>query len=300
MKTNLSAPDIQALVERMVGPVSQLEPLPEGLVSQVYGFCRGQARYVVRVAPTREGFDKDAFAWRHFSSADLPIPEVFTVDSFGDISACISRRAGGVRVRDVSGDLAALSLAILEVLTAVGEADISATTGFGVFDAHGQARHPSWRGYLLAVFDEDFCNWGLIGDRAQRRLVEQAILEVERLAPAKPHDRGLIHGDFGAANLMSDGRLVTAVLDWDRALIGDAAYDQASLFFWGEPHLAAVRPSLASRHRGDEDWARRMLCYQLRICLQELSENLAGLTPGDADWLLARCADLVGQARRLA
>jgi hypothetical protein len=43
-----------------------------------------------------------------------------------------------------------------------------------------------------------------------------------------------------------------------------------------------------------------MLCYQLRICLQELSESLSGLTPVDADWLLARCLDLTDQAKRTA
>jgi hypothetical protein len=67
-----------------------------------------------------------------------------------------------------------------------------------------------------------------------------------------------------------------------------------------EARLQPVRSLLSNRHLGDEDWARRMLCYQLRICLQELSESLSGLTPVDADWLLARCLDLTDQAKRTA
>lgn len=56
---------------------------------------------------------------------------------------------------------------------------------------------------------------------------------------------------------------------------------------------------LSNRHVGDADWARRLLCYQLRICLQELSENLMGATPVDVGWLMARCAELTDEAERM-
>jgi len=279
-----------------MGPVSRLEPLPEGLSSQAYGFRLGAEPYVVRAGTSANGYRKDAFAWRTFSSAALPIPEVISVDTFGEVSVCISRRAGGVRMTDVGGDLAALSLGVLDILAELARTDASPTTGFGSFDARGDAPYQTWSDYLSTVSRPDFCDWALIGDRAERRRVEAAIQMIERLAPPEPPGRGLIHGDFGAANLISDGRAVTAIIDWDRAMIGDSAYDQANIFFWGEPRLAAARSLLTDRRSGDAGWARRMLCYQLRICLQELSESLTGLTPVDPGWLLARCADLTGKA----
>jgi hygromycin-B 4-O-kinase len=230
VKTKLSTSGIQKLVERKIGAVSRFEQLPEGLVSQAYGFWRDGEPYVVRVGRSPDGFNKDAFAWRAFSSTALPIPEVICVDTSGDVSICISRRASGVRVSDVDGNLATLSARILDVLAALDRTDTSATIGFGAFDARGRAPCQTWGGYLLRVSAPDFCDWDLIGDRTLRRCLEAAIQAVERLAPADPPGRGLIHGDFGSANLISDGRAVTAIIDWDRAMIGDAAYDQANLF----------------------------------------------------------------------
>jgi len=296
MKTRLSPSEIQALVEREVGPVSQLEQLAEGLASQAYGFWLGAAQYVVRVGRSADGYRKDAFAWHKFSSAALPIPEVIRVDTLGEVSVCISRRASGARITDVGDDLADLSSRVVDILAELGRTDTSPTTGFGSFDAQGKAPHQRWSEYLLNVSQPNFCDWSLIGDRSERRHVEAAIRMIEGLAPADPPGRGLIHGDFGAANLISDGRTVTAIIDWDRAMIGDVAYDQANIFFWGEARLEAARSILTHQHSGDHAWARRIRCYQLHICLQELSESLTGLTPVDPGWLLARCADLTEKA----
>lgn len=150
---------------------------------------------------------------------------------------------------------------------------------------------------MLQVSDHGFGDWTLLPDRSQRRCVEAAILAVERLAPAAMPRRALIHGDFGAANLLSDGRVITAVIDWDRAMAGDALYDEANLFFWREASLRPVLSRLAVEHSADPDWARRLVCYQLRIGLQELSESLASLQPVDVNWLLARCAELTTLAQ---
>lgn len=222
MKTKLPAQDIQGLVEKMIGQVSQFEPLPEGLESQAYGFRWGSTHYVARVGRSSHGYRKDAFARRAFSSAALPIPEVIRIETFGEVSVCISQRAPGVRLRDVGGDPARLSRRVLDILAALGRTDTSATVGFGPFDANGEAPCRTWRDYLLQVSEQDFCDWGLLGDRWDRGCIDKAILAVERLAPVDPPARGLIHGDFGSANLLSDGNAITAVIDWDRSLIGDA------------------------------------------------------------------------------
>ena len=297
MKTDLPARDIRALVERRVGPISEFEPLPEGLASQAYAFRQGLDPFVVRVNRWPEGFQKDAFAWRTFSSPALPIPEVVHVDALDDIAVCISRRAPGARVCDLDGALA--PSAVLRTLSALAGADTSSTAGFGPFNSAGQAPDETWQGYLLRVAAPDFCQWGPVSDPSDRRCIDRAILAIAHLAPADAPERGLIHGDFGAANLLTDRGVITAVIDWDRAMIGDVVYDEANVFFWGDASLILVLSALRARHAGDDDWARRMLCYALRICLQELSESISGLQPIDVGWLLAKCADLTEQAERM-
>lgn len=296
MKSEFPSRDIQGLVEAKVGPVSHFEPLPEGLVSQTYAFRQGPAHYVVRVGGSASGYQKDAFAWRAFSSAAIPIPEVISVDARGDVAICISRRAPGVQVCDVGREAVDLTSGIVDLLAELARTSTAATTGFGPFNAKGVAPYPTWRDYLLQVSAPSFCDWTLARDPLDRRRIGAAILGVERLAPAGPLGRGLIHGDFGAANLLSDGQGITAVIDWDRAMTGDVVFDEANLFFWREPCLLPVLSHLSSKHRGDAEWDRTLLCYQLRICLQELSESLAGLNPVDLRWLFDRCAELTDLA----
>jgi hygromycin-B 4-O-kinase len=300
MKTDLPARTIKAAVELKLGPVSDFEQLPEGLVSQTYGFRQGPSQFIARVSRSLVGFRKDAFAWRAFCSAALPIPEVLGIDSIGDLALCISRRAHGVRVSDLDPDSSTLAPAIVEILAELGRTDASRTVGFGSFDEAGKAPCQTWHDYLMRVSDERLYDWASISDRLDGGRVDQAIRFIERLAPDHPPHRGLIHGDFGAANLISDGRAITAVIDWDRAMMGDVAYDEANLFFWGEPHLQPVLSLLMSRHSDDADWMRRMFCYQLRIGLEELYDSIAGRNPVDSKWLMARCADLADQAHRIA
>lgn len=296
MKTKLPAGEIKALLERTVGPVADFEPLPEGLASQTYGFRLGPERMVVRVGGSIFGYRKDAFAWRTFASPSLPIPDVVNVDTIDEVAVCVSRRAPGRPLRDVDGDLSA---SVIDLMAALRLADTSATRGFGPFDEHGHAASPSWRAFLLQPADPAFTVWSTALDRPAQASVEQAVAALERLAPTHVTSRDLIHGDLGAANLLADAGGVTAIIDWDRAMIGDGAYDEANLLFWREPALATVCSRLSAARSGDGDWARRMVCYQLRICLQELSETLTGLQSIDAGWLLARCSALLGEAQRL-
>ena len=154
MKTDLPAWTIKAAVELRLGPVSDFERLPEGLVSQTCGFRQGPSQFVARVSPSHVGFRKDAFAWRAFSSAALPIPEVVSIDSIGALALCISRRAPGVRLSDLDPDSSALAPAILETLAALGRTGASRPVGFGSFDEAGKAPCQTWHDYLMQVSDE--------------------------------------------------------------------------------------------------------------------------------------------------
>lgn len=48
----------------------------EGEESQAFSFKCGSAEYVIRITPSIDGFQKDAYAYHHFYSEQVPIPRV--------------------------------------------------------------------------------------------------------------------------------------------------------------------------------------------------------------------------------
>jgi hygromycin-B 4-O-kinase len=107
-----------------------------------------------------------------------------------------------------------------------------------------------------------------------------------------------VHGDFGSFNLMTDRRRITAVIDWDRALFGDPLYEIANLLFWREECLEPLIRILLAAWDGEPGAKERLLCYQLRIVLQEVHDGAIGHTSVDIAWLTTRCKSIIDQARR--
>lgn len=299
-KSALPASLIREAVEARLGPVSDLEPLPEGLVSQVYAFRRRDEALVVRVGPDRAGYEKDAFVVRTFGRPGLPVPEILAIEALrGGLTFCVSRRAAGVRLHDTPlADAERLAPALLALLAEIGRTDISNLTGFGAFDADGRGCCGSWREHLLR-FNAGAETWLAHLRAADAAAIARALAEIERLAPPAEPPRGLVHGDLGGANLIVDGAQVTGVIDWDRALIGDPAYDAANLLFWNEARLAPVRAALAKRQASDEGWRRTVLGYQLRLAVEEVHDVVALDAPVDLAWLLARLRELLDASAAL-
>lgn len=296
-KSALPASQIREAVEARLGPVTDFEPLAEGLVSQVFAFGRDDEAYVVRVGAQRDGYEKDAFAARTFGRSGLPIPEIVLIDALNaDLALCISRRASGKRIQslDAAGAEAAAP-AFLETLANIGEADIAAVTGWGRFDAVGRAPSPSWRAYLLR-FDQDADAWISRLPAHAAVLLRRALTLVEQLSPSEEPERRLIHGDLGSPNLIADAARITAVIDWDLAAVGDALYDVAGLLFWNEAQLSTVCETLRRRYATER---RTLLCYQLRTGVEEARQAAFGGVTFDVDWLLGRVRELLDEAAAL-
>jgi hygromycin-B 4-O-kinase len=295
-KSALAAAQVRAAVEARLGAVSGFAPLPEGLVSQVFGFERGGEAFVVRVGRERAGYEKDAFVARSFARPALAIPEVVAIEAAGEaLTFCVSRRAPGMRVQalDEAG-ATRVAPAILDALAEIGRSDTAAVTGVGRFDAAGRAPWATWRDYLLR-FHPDADAWTARLPADDAALMRRALALVEQLLPAREPARRLIHGDFGSANLIADGAAVSAVIDWDLAAIGDALYDVANLLFWREARLSAVCDALRREHGGDPARRRTLAGYQLRIGVEEVREVVARGASVDLGWLLARVRELVAE-----
>lgn len=62
----------------------------------------------------------------------------------------------------------------------------------------------------------------------ESRIIERALEQASSLLANAPSC--LLHGDLGNHNVFSDGRRITAIIDWEDSLCGDPVFDIA---FWG-------------------------------------------------------------------
>jgi hygromycin-B 4-O-kinase len=137
------------------------------------------------------------------------------------------------------------------------------------------------------------------GEWASAREAELGIVfdTYERLDDRIPPEHRLVHGDWGANNLLvADGR-ITGILDWEATTLGDPLRDVAGRFWatWPPAVTCMTRQAAyAERHLGHLPHYRdRVLHHDLGTGLSEIGE---ALTDGDeqfADWALTRCLELL-------
>ena len=288
-KPSLDTPTVEQLLQNRWGKVTDVHPLTGGLTSQVFGFSSDNVRYVVRISSSVTSFQKDAFASQRFASPDLPIPQILDIGEVENgVYFCISQRASGTRLKDLdAADIRRMANEAAQIISVIGDADLTNTEGFGHFNAHGVAPFSSWQNFLLEVTDVRVFNWNSKRN-IDRAMVGKATDAVSELAEHCPEIRCLIHGDLGSYNILTDAQRITAVIDWDLGLFGDPLYEIANLFFWHEDHLTPLLKQLGGTLRNAPKWRERVLCYQLHIGLHELFYERY-----DIDWLTNRCTELL-------
>jgi hygromycin-B 4-O-kinase len=123
------------------GPVSALAPLKGGEASEAFGFREGGEAYVIRVNTNAESFEKDRYAFTHFGSDEIPVPEVISIGSFDDtLDFAISRRAWGRHLVGLTADEHDMAFThLMEVMDAFRRVDVRAQRGYGEWDAAGRA-----------------------------------------------------------------------------------------------------------------------------------------------------------------
>jgi hygromycin-B 4-O-kinase len=250
----------------------------------------------MRINRAVEGFEKDAFAYRKFARPDLPIPEITCIGQVDDHFYCISENMPGVTLQDLHPEEMPPVLGpTARTLDAIAESDLDEMSGFGPFNAHGIGRYETWQDFLTSVADPHRYDWPAVQSLADMDSVNRLLERLDGLVVHCPETRGLVHGDFGSNNVLTDGRRITGIVDWSEASIGDPLYDVANIFYWRtwldcmqqqaryfEKHLADL-PKLSDR----------LLCYQLRIGLAEIYQNAI---QGKADalaWATSRCRELI-------
>ena len=297
----------QLLREQTGSEIQEIQPLSGGFFSQAFTFKADGHHYVIRIngeVHAAESFAKDDYAWRHFASPALPIPRIVATGMTADGHYAISERAAGRTLADCSpAERRALLPPILDTLDAIGQANTSASDGYGDWGSDGNGRFASWRDFLTSVIDNHpdgyYANWHAWFDDSslERDLYETVYRRMLALTAYIPDQRALIHNDYQLENVLTDGARVTGVIDWANALYGDPLYDVAWLHWqsanpgWWYDDGAAI---LNARYDAFPNYAERIACYQCHIGLDHLrfytKTNNPTMYSTTRGWLLALLA----------
>jgi aminoglycoside phosphotransferase (APT) family kinase protein len=243
---------------------------------------------VVRVNALAEhvrdlGLGVDAWAMARLREAGLPWLPVHHVDVSRRLAPFefeILDEAGGAelaslyddepRLRGLLGDLGALLARVHGIRV----------DGFGWVDVDPRSPAPgsepgrglfgSWREFVRTRLDEHLETCARLGvvTPAERRRIAALFDELGGLLDGV--EPALLHGDLSGRNVFTDGRSVSALIDWEDCLAGDPAFDLA---FWATFHPEERYPALldgyASVRPLPPDFAARFWLYFLRVALSK-------------------------------
>jgi len=301
-KTELTLEEVKHFLrERWVQEVDAVEQMMEGEESQALSFECDENAYVLRINPSIEGFRKDAYAYRQFQSARIPIPRIIQIGFIDEQHGfCVAEKMPGVPLQDVdSPTIKGLLEPTAEVWLALKACDLGQTTGYGDFAVEGRGAYATWREFLLSLLDPQTYRWDRVLPPAYRETCQEVIPTFRSLVKRCPEERALVHGDFGSNNVLTDGQRITAVLDWENAKYGDPIFDVATAYFWS-PWLecmaaqAAYFETLLSAIGG---YHERLVCYQLYIGLAEVYETAIQQKWNMTHWAMSRCVEIAHTAR---
>lgn len=245
--------------------VTDIVPLHDGLESVAYQFNDGNSSYVIRINASDYGFIKDAYAYKNYSSADVPIPAVKNIFEIKNIFYCISDYVSGSSEStdlDLLKPSPQLLSSVVDTLEGIHSTDISSSTGYGPWGYQGNAPYQTWRDYLLSFIND--------GDVSKQELdVELGVQKIDRIwnfyqqmTLFCPEVRTLVHGDFLPSNILVENDKIAAIIDWKYSMYGDPLFDTGVTSFIPSPLSKALidKSSSTQFHNNHEE---RLLCYQL-------------------------------------
>ena len=276
----VTSDDVQAFLrDRGFSGVHAIERIGHGEWSTAFSFAvvDRTGEYVVRFSAVDEDFRKDQHAVRYATPA-LPVPPLLDVGPAFDGFYAIAERVPGQFLDDLDAEhMRQVLPSLWAALTAMRDADVSATHGYGPWDRRGDAPFGSWADALLAMGmdrpESRIAGWrsALEQSPTGAEPFDQAFGRLRALAGDLPNERHVVHSDLLNYNVLVRGERLTAVLDWGSEMYGDWLFDLAWFSFWQPwfPAWAAIDFEAEARRYFDtiDDFDLRVQCSKIAIGL---------------------------------
>jgi len=132
-------------------PIKTLLPLKGGEWSSAYKFGLDGDNFVIRLSHTAENFYRDKIA-SQWSSSDLPIPQIISIDRYQGQNYAISPFFDGEAFEMLSvSDLEQTIPGFLSMMTALQSVNLNSVEGYGTISPEGKGAFRSWAEALLDV-----------------------------------------------------------------------------------------------------------------------------------------------------
>jgi aminoglycoside phosphotransferase (APT) family kinase protein len=238
-----------------------------------------------------------ARAWLGAGGQEQLVPRTMTVRFEGDgapFDFSVVDEARGVLLRDEMLDddpaiLRAIGAALRTVHDVAGDGAGLLDLSFRAATASPQGVHARWNDFIMLNLEAHvaLCRAAGLVDAAMVDKIEALFRTVHRAFEGRP--MRLLHGDPGTHNIAIDraGGTVTALLDWEDALVGDPLFDVA---MWSTFHPPRRLPGFMAGYgleKPADDEQRLIAAYFLRIALSKTVHRFRfgiadrpGRTPG--------------------
>ena len=287
-----SEDEIRAMISSHYPEASQVRGLTGGLASQTFAFEANGQSYVLKTGTRKEVHEKEQLVYIRYHQM-LPLRRAILINaSEGQPPYAIYDFIEGVKMFDLnSQELVDIVPSVLEVLSILKSIEVSDEVGYGRFDSTGKAPYPSWGDFVEAIYNEDIYSWSEVEKKGlDAGVIDAAIRKLKRgIENIKITKKQLIHGDLGSFNLIAERGHVAGIIDWSLAMYGDHLYDIANFMFWNEDKLQPLIARLKATYMENSENKRTIICYMLRIGLEELYNTVILDEAGyDIDWVANR------------
>ncbi len=296
-KTKIESEVIDSFMQEHFGPdIIDVKMIDDGEVSQAGIVETPNGSLVVRFNKhTDEGYKKDKFAYEHFRSLLVPIPEIQEIGTLPDgMFYAVSAKVPGTTLDKLAVDeLKATLPSMIRTMEAIHQTAPTGS-GFGSIQPDGNGNTNSWHGALdrsQASNDDHKLDSIPMFERAVYNQFRARIKDYYKFCP--DDIRQLIHRDFGFNNTLAENGHITGVIDWDDAAYGDPLYDVAWQGFWSQGFswssevdiVAAIKQHYVDTGQLPEHFEERVDCYKMIIGANSMSFFAKSNQPGSYDFV---------------
>ncbi|OGH23502.1 MAG: hypothetical protein A2629_00445 [Candidatus Levybacteria bacterium RIFCSPHIGHO2_01_FULL_41_15] len=272
-KTQINQEIVLGFLQKKFKNITSFEPLEGGEISRPFSFKVGDEEFVIRIDTEVKTFEKDKYAFEHFASDKIPIPEMI---EFGKMDNkyfyAITRRSVGDTLDHLTKESVRMILPqLIQTLDEIHKVRIPMHGKYGDWNADGNARFDTWKEYLLSIGYEKYFGWSNLFKNSfmEEEVFAKTYKRIKKAVAFCPKERFLIHGDYGFNNLLTDKERITGVIDWGESKYGDFLYDVAWLSFWTKDidYEKEFYKFYKKKNADVSNYKEKLLCYKLHLGL---------------------------------